>query len=519
MDYFRPRGDITTVLDLTDRDAQDNYLFPLDTDKSWFHRPDNQGQPKTVYPTTVSVQEFPHRGPAEFGQFFSFEIGSLPAGDLLQAIILQVRLGHWYDFQTICKLQRGEIQADLSTEESAKQYWTWANSIGTSLIEYAEFVVGEQTIERLSGEFIRSFLNIFADIDTQFGVSSDGLGNVPGALLYASQTNPSQSAVLNTALSPNRPWSTEGGTIFCILPFFFLRTRLKEVFPLLSCNEGNVRVNIRLRPFSQLVRNFSGLRQNCEQTPLGQQVSFQTTTPIPTITTVQTATNPPLFQDFRILTMSVLTTGKVREAYLHKPFEQMVKLVQTFSFDEPLKYVVSKPNPNNDTVEIQLPLELNHPVIELLWVFRRKAVQVNNEWFNFSPVVTAQNNPVKVYPPWLDQATIRINGSEVITASGNWFRNHIGRRHKGGLVAYNSFVYGYSFAESPDEHQPSGTANMSRTNSVTINMRVNTPYPLILREGDSWEAQVLNGWEVYVFAIHYNWLRFENGICNKMFSD
>ena len=37
-DYFRPRGDITTVLDLTDRDAQDNTYFPIKTDETFFHK-------------------------------------------------------------------------------------------------------------------------------------------------------------------------------------------------------------------------------------------------------------------------------------------------------------------------------------------------------------------------------------------------------------------------------------------------------------------------------------------------
>jgi hypothetical protein len=516
MDYFRPRGDITTVLDLTNRDIQDNYLFPLDTDNSWFHR----GENKTVYPTSVSVQEFSHRGPADFGQFFTFEIGSLPAGDLLQSIILQIRLGHWYTPYTNTKLERGEIQADLSSFESAQQYWTWANSLGTSLIEYAEFVVGEQTIERLTGEFIRTFLNIFADINTQFGVSTDGLGNVPGPLLYVSQTNPSASTAINTALSPNRPWSTENGTLFCVLPFFFIRTRLKEVFPLLSCNEGNVRVNIKLRPFNQVVRNFTGFRSSCDQTPLNQEVRFVNTSDPDISNIVQTSNTPPIFQDFRILTVTALTSGTVREAYLHRPFEQIVKLVQTFSFDEPLKYIVNKPNPNSDTIEVQLPLELNHPVTELIWVFRRKAVQINNEWYNFTPVVTAQNDPVKVYPPWLNSATIRINGSEVISADGNFFREHIAKKHKAGIISYSTNIYGYSFAEYPDNHQPSGTVNMSRTNSITINMKVNTPSSLVLPNSSyQWDESVLSGWDIYVFAIHYNWLRFENGICNKMFSD
>ena len=92
-DYLRPRGDITTVLDLADRDAQDNTYFPLDAEASWFHHE----VPKT-YPTAMSIQEFPQRGPAKWGGRFSFEIGSLAtAGDLLQSVMLQVKLGHWYN--------------------------------------------------------------------------------------------------------------------------------------------------------------------------------------------------------------------------------------------------------------------------------------------------------------------------------------------------------------------------------------------------------------------------------------
>ena len=63
-DYFRPRGDITTVLDLTDRDSQDNTYFPLNTDESWFHRGDH----KTVYPSATSVQEFTQREGGEMKQ-------------------------------------------------------------------------------------------------------------------------------------------------------------------------------------------------------------------------------------------------------------------------------------------------------------------------------------------------------------------------------------------------------------------------------------------------------------------
>jgi hypothetical protein len=506
-DYFRPRGDITTVLDLTDRDSQDNTYFPLNTNESFFHRGDHL----TTYPTTLSVQEFTQRGPADWGQKLSFELGSLPAGDLLQAVILQIKLGSWYNNKIVNDLISGTIQTDPG--QNPTSYWTFMNSLGTAIIEYADFIVGDKTIERISGEFIRVFYNLFADVNNIIGISTDAIGSVANA--YLSMPNVNQ-----TAFNPNRPFPTENGTYFCALPFFFLRTRLNEVFPLLSCNEGTVRIDVKLRPFDQVVRNYIGYRANCTDTPLNKEVPF-VQLPSSPITT-QTAECAPDFKDFRIITCCPLITGSLREKFLHKPFEQMVKLVKTFSFEEPLKYLVSKSNPNSDMVEIQLPLELNHPTTEIIWIFRRKGVLINNEWANFTPALGLESNPNKVYPPWLDYATIRLNGSELISADGNWFREHIATTHKGGIFAYNSHTYGYSFAKYPEEHQPSGTANMSRTTSVTLNLRVNQPLVTPLSSLNSpcvFDETTVGGWEVFVFAIHYNWLRFENGICNQMFTD
>lgn len=494
MDYFRPRGDITTVLDLTDRDSQDNTYFPLNTDKSFFHV-----ENKTVYPSALSVQEFTQRGPADWGQKMSFEIGSLPAGDLLQAVILQFKLGSWYNGSIIKQLQNGEI----TTNPNQSDYWTYINSLGTAIIDYAEFIVQDQTIERISGEFIRAFFNIYGDINSLIGTSVDGIGVTSFSYLNT-------ATVGQTQFKPNRPYPTEDGTYFCILPFFFIRTRLSEVFPLLSCNEGSVRIDIKLRPFDQVVRKYIGYRQNCDDTPLNKTVYFAK---VGGQVVTQTPECPPQFKDFRIITCAVLITGSLREKYIHRPHEQMVKLVQTFSFDEPLKYLVSKPNA--DTVEIQLPLELNHPVTELFWVFRRKAVLINNEWANFSPAISYQTTPYKVFPQWLDSARIRLNGMELVSESGQWFREHIASVHKGGIIAYNSHMYGYSFAKYPDDHQPSGTGNMSRTTSVTLNLKVNVPIPVNVGDFNPNVA----GWEVFVFAIYYNWLRFENGICNRMFTD
>jgi hypothetical protein len=146
-------------------------------------------------------------------------------------------------------------------------------------------------------------------------------------------------------------------------------------------------------------------------------------------------------------------------------------------------------------------------------------VLINNEWANFTPAISYQTNPNKVFPEWLDWAKIRLNGSELVSARGDWFREHIASAHRGGIITYNAHMYGYSFSKYPDNHQPSGTANMSKISSITLNLKVNVPIPVNIVNPIDFDPITIGGWEVFVFAMHYNWLRFENGICNRIFTD
>lgn len=510
MAFERPRGDITTVLDLTDRDAQDHHFFPLDTEGTWFHRAEN----RVIHPTALSVQEFPQRGPADWGQKCTFELNAVHAGDLLQSVILQFQLGSWYNATVLKRLYAGEITTD--TTDFSADYWTYANSLGTSIIEYADFVVGDQTLERITGEWIRTWYNVYADIGSVVGIAADAVGAVPAAAL-------AKPAVLETAFHPRRPFPTENGVMFCVLPFFFTRTKLKEVFPILACNEGQIRVDVKLRPFDEVVRQFRGWRSSCSATPCGNETRFVLTADPNTTITTTNLPQPPEFRDFRLVTCAVLLGGSLRSNFLRLPFEQAVKKVQLFHFEEPFKYLVTKANSNTDAVDIQLPLELNHPVVELVWVFRRKAVAINNEWTNFSPMLAGEHQilPDAVSAPWLEHAALRVNGQEIISERGEWFREHIAQVHKGGAIAYRAHMYGYSFALRPDEHAPTGTANMSRASSVTLRLRVRTPFTPIdwTAAPYGYDADRVNGWTVDVFAVHYNWLRFENGMCQTLFSD
>ena len=485
-EFNRPRGDITTVLDQVSRDEQDNILFPLDAERTLFAA----NAERRVHPFSMSIQEFPYRGSAEWGGRFTFDLGAVGAGDMLLSVLVQVKLQHWLPPQILAGLRDGSI----TYADPSKQF-VWANSLGTALIQSAQLEVGDQTLETVDGDFANVFAELFPDMNTQLGIATDALGRYP---------------IVTGVTVPDFPTGPKG-YITCILPFFFQRTRLKEAFPLLSIREGTVRVNIQFRAFNELVAKRPPYsRSSCDDTPVGETFVFNGGLDISGNLQKYTYTclpEPPQPLDVRLVTYTAVLTGGLRQAYLRQPHEMLYRETQTFRFDEPLKYKVGKPS--GDTVLIQLPLEANGPIEEILWFVRRKGAVLQNEWVNYSAVLAVEADPV--YNPQNAQGLvvwgkIQANGIDLVTALGDYFRAHIAEKHHGGFVAFSDYIYGYSFARHPGEHQPSGSINVSRLNSLRLTLEVAQPVPA-------------DDWEVVVYCMGLNWVRFENGIVNRVYAD
>lgn len=483
----RPRGDITTLLDLTDRDDQDNYFFPVKPEVSWFSR----NSERRYTPFVPFVQEYPYRGPASFGQRISFDLTTQSCGDILFGMVLQVRLAHWLNATA-----QLELQAQNYEYVDPQTAWFYCNSLGTALIEKAELEIDGKTIEQFDGDFTNVFSALFPDLNSQVGTGADAYGRV------------SMERLLQWP--PRRVYPTEDGMLHCILPFYFLRTRLREYFPLVACREGTVRLHVTFRPFTQVLRQARGYRESCDATPLNSTIQvYNRNLPFDQILDLSTSESEPAFQSVRLLTYGALLTGSVRTAMIRQPFEVMHREVQTFFFTEPLKYVIVKTTPEN-TIRVQLPLEANHPLEEIIWFIRRKEVANNNEWVNYSSVLEREFD--SVYNPrqsLLTYAKIQANGIDVVGAEEQYFRQQIATAHRGGTVPFNNFIYGYSFARRPgDIHQPSGTINASRLQSLRLILDVRPP-------GGAYDG----AWEVKVFCLGINWMRFQNGIANQMFTD
>ena len=470
-EFERSGGDITTLLDLTPRDFQDNHMFPLSADKTWW-LPDST---RRLEPFSISVQELPFRGPTSFGQRFTFDVKSIGCGDLLLNTVLNIELGHWLDDTTLLLMESGKFSLK-------SDFWTYVENLGSIIIEKAELEIGDSTIETIDGDFLNTYF-LLQDPNKQFGVGVDGLGTTP----------PSQT----------RPFPTTDRRIYVPLPFFFSRIQVKEALPVLACREGSIRIHITLRPFHECVKIQGKARTCSTDTPLGLDNEFDNfLNSVQINQTVRSSSIIPQFKRISLITQAANTDGLIRQKILKQPFELLIRTVSTFYFEEPLKYATNK---SFDTVTVQLPLELNHPMEEIIWFVRRKGTHLNNEWTNYSNVLDLDYDPIyNPRGPLVKSASLQMNGVEIVNSDEQFFRRNIGTSHEGGSYSYFRYIYGYTFSNNPGKHQPSGTLNASRLQTVRLTLQTNA---------------ISDTWEVKVFVLSLQWLRFQNGMANQMFQN
>jgi len=135
----------------------------------------------------------------------------------------------------------------------------------------------------------------------------------------------------------------------------------------------------------------------------------------------------------------------------------------------------------------QTRLNFNHPVKELVWV--EKSATVSRDIS---------------YGDHLESALLKLNGNDRFARrDGKYFSHVQPYQHHTNIPDTNIKVY--SFAIKPEEHQPSGTLNMSRIDSAILAQKYdNTP-----AAGDT----------VSIFAVNYNVLRILSGMGGLAYSN
>ena len=178
------------------------------------------------------------------------------------------------------------------------------------------------------------------------------------------------------------------------------------------------------------------------------------------------------------------------------------------------------------STKLNSKLSFNHPCKELVWFASKKlstdTVQVqNNNWFNYT---TAQNvidlttnasynknllhNKAVGSTNPITTAKLILNGNDRFSVRNGSYFNLVQPFQHHENIPTNAGINVYSFALKPEEHQPSGTLNMSRIDTATLSLDLNA----------SLTAANMSS-TVNVYAVNYNVLRILSGMGGLAYSN
>jgi hypothetical protein len=170
-----------------------------------------------------------------------------------------------------------------------------------------------------------------------------------------------------------------------------------------------------------------------------------------------------------------------------------------------------------ENADAKIRLNLNHPVKELIWVVKKENTN-NTNWFNYTdkntqivsidnyeslktligPNSAAQNN--------VSNCKLILNGNDRFSERDGLYFNLIQPYQHHENIPYNTGINVYSFALKPEEHQPSGTLNMSRIDTSTLSLK----YSNGITESTA---------SICVYAVNYNVLRILSGMGGIAYSN
>ena len=143
-------------------------------------------------------------------------------------------------------------------------------------------------------------------------------------------------------------------------------------------------------------------------------------------------------------------------------------------------------------------MNFNHPCKELVWVIKNDST--TTYWNNFSD--RADNNVFMGDNP-TRSAKIQLNGNDRFAERGGSYFSLVQpyQHHDNTPDLFHEGINVYSFAIKPEEHQPSGTLNMSRIDTAILSL-----------------SSTVNG-TVSIYTVNYNVLRILSGMGGLAYSN
>lgn len=339
---------------------------------------------------------------------------------------------------------------------------SWVNSIGHALIKKVELEIGGQIIDTQYGMWMEIWDELTLPAEKKFGYY-----NMIGKHEYFNVTM--QQGELHLRI-PLKFW-------FC--------NNIGLSIPNIALQNSTIRLLITFSDFDQLWVSSTGdlspikdCNNNCRN--CGKVCTLKEHFNIK---------KASLFVDY------IYLDDDERRWFVNNPHQYLIEQVQ--------RNVVSI---NLTSIHNVIQLDFSHPVKELIWVIRdcfvfTKVRGGGNEWFNFS------NKPLYLglqpEDP-MEEAVLYFEGNYRFYPARNakYFREV--QPYKRHSNVPDNFIYVYSFALKPEEHQPSGTCNFSRLDNVQLNVKV---------------VEGLTDPEINIFAPNYNILIIKEGLAGLKYGN
>ena len=313
-------------------------------------------------------------------------------------------------------------------------------------------------------------------------------------------------------------------SLYVPLEFWFCRN-VGLALPLIALQYHEVKINIEFESLSNMVdkqKNYSDrafIAKDNAATPALLSLENAINTNANGDTSKLTLTTAALWVDY------IFLDTDERRRFAQLSHEYLIEQLQ-FTGQEAVTSDVGQ----------KTKLNFNHPCKELIWfVSNDYTTNKNKSWFNFttkadigdtalatnSAIVKAVAQTNYNYLPEILEPSNPIKSAKLVLNGNDRFYERPGRyfnlvqpyQHHENIPT-NAGINVYSFALKPEEHQPSGTLNMSRIDTAVLNL--------------SFEAKTGNGLGVnynptlstlHVYAVNYNVLRILSGMGGLAYSN
>jgi hypothetical protein len=151
---------------------------------------------------------------------------------------------------------------------------------------------------------------------------------------------------------------------------------------------------------------------------------------------------------------------------------------------------------------VKSKLNFNHPCKELIWFVSNK--NKKSDWMNYTTSTDMKESAI-VSVNKTASAKLVLNGNDRFAERNGSYFNMVQPFQHHENVPSNAGINVYSFALKPEEHQPSGTLNMSRIDTAVLNLTTN-------------DADITND-ALNVYAVNYNVLRIMSGMGGIAYSN